>query len=252
MRGTFHRNVAIGLTLGVIALAAKRFRGGLGCERGAVPATAPQPQAPGEDGAGSSRLRDGIEGLNGEKLRDRALETSPSGYLTAVSIIQGVVFALLASEVFQQRDSSSVEIPILVIQSVAVVFFLIVVFHFYIMSTMFLRWAPSVLDSAFPFLVAVVEVPTAHFVSRSGPWAVSATLFLGVCGMGAIWTTFFAPVTHFGRADAWANFRHLLFDVGCLGLSFLLLAARRLAVEDPVSGPLIRAVRSTEHPLFSG
>jgi hypothetical protein len=170
-------------------------------------------------------LRDGLEGLDRAKLRDRALETSPSGYLTAVSIIQGVVFALLASAAFQQRDSLSVETPTLVIQSIAVVLFLIVVFHFYVMSSMFLRWAPSILDSAFPFLVAATEVPTAHFVSRAGSWVVSTAIFFGVSGLGALSTTIFASATHFGRVDAWASFRRLLFGiaVGCFGVSLLLI-----------------------------
>ncbi|MCU7726368.1 hypothetical protein ODJ79_21780 [Actinoplanes sp. KI2] len=176
-----------------------------------------------------------IQGLTRDVLIHRSLEVSPNGFITIVSIIQGVALALLAQNTFEKPS------VLVVAQSVALMMIFVVVFYFYLTMSVMLRWAPSFLDSFLPFAIAGLEIPPAFFLGNAAGWSMwlAALWFVIVAGL---WTTAkWSPPSHFGRRrlahTRWHQLQHELqlsascggFAVAFCGLLAAAVPAGRLA-----------------------
>lgn len=148
-----------------------------------IPAEAPVPEV----------VRgDGIQALSHDVLIRRSLEISPGGFVTIVSIIQGVALALLAENTFDKPSLLAG------VQSVATLLIFVVVFYWYLTMSVLLRWAPSFLDSFLPFGYAALEIPPAFFVGDARAWNLWLALFWsGTMACMAI-TRRWSPRSHFG------------------------------------------------------
>ena len=159
-----------------------------------------------------------IQGLNHEVLIRRSLEVSPNGFITIISIIQGVALALLAQNTFEKPS------VLVVAQSVALLVVFVVVFYYYLTMSVMVRWAPSFLDSFLPFAIAGLEIPPAFFLGNSFGWSLwlAALCFVIVAGL---WTTAkWSPPSHFGRRrlahTRWHQMHHeLQLSASCGGFA---------------------------------
>ena len=164
-----------------------------------------------------------IQGLTHDVLIRRSLEVSPNGFITIISIIQGVALALLAQNTFEKPS------VLVVAQSVALMMVFVVVFYFYLTMSVMLRWAPSFLDSFLPFAIAGLEIPPAFFLGNAAGWStwLAALWFVIVAGL---WTTAkWSPPSHFGRTrlahTRWHQMQHeLQLTAGCGGFAAALCA----------------------------
>lgn len=176
-----------------------------------------------------------IQALSHDVLIHRSLEVSPNGFITIISIIQGVALALLAQNTFEKPS------VLVVAQSVALMMVFVVVFYFYLTMSVMLRWAPSFLDSFLPFAIAGLEIPPAFFLGNAAGWSMwlAALWFVIVAGL---WTTAkWSPPSHFGRRrlahTRWHQLQHELqvsassggFAVAICGLLAAIVPGGRLA-----------------------
>jgi hypothetical protein len=159
-----------------------------------------------------------IQGLNHEVLIRRSLEVSPNGFITIISIIQGVALALLAQNTFEKPS------VLVIAQSLALMMVFVVVFYFYLTMSVMLRWAPSFLDSFLPFVIAGLEIPPAFFLGNAPGWSMwLAALWLVI--VAGLWTTAkWSPPSHFGRTrlahTRWHQLQHeLQLSAGCGGFA---------------------------------
>lgn len=167
-----------------------------------------------------------IQALTRDVLIHRSLEVSPSGFITIVSIIQGVALALLAQNMF---DRLSV---LVVAQGVALLSVLIAVFYTYMTISILLRWAPSIVDCFLPFAVAGLEIPPAFFLGDAGAWNAWLAAFWFCTGAGLWITEKWSPQSHFGTAvEAHRTLHKMLRELrltagvgGLAGSLFALLA----------------------------
>jgi hypothetical protein len=143
-----------------------------------------------------------LEPLDPKVLARRAVELTPVGYLTIVSIIQAVALSFLATNIFTMWDQNQSQKVLATVQSLALFILLVFVFHFYVSMTMFLRWRPSFLDSLVPFAIGAVEVPPVLLLGRSTPWMVSLELFWLFASLGLISTMTYSKREQFGSVDA--------------------------------------------------
>jgi len=161
-----------------------------------------------------------IQGLNHEVLIRRSLEVSPNGFITIISIIQGVALALLAQNTFAKPS------PLVVVQSVTLILVFVCVFYFYLTMSVLLRWAPSFLDSFLPFAIAGLEIPPAFFLGNAVAWCawLAALWFFVVAGM---WLTAkWSPPSHFGRTRlAHTRWHQMLHELRlCVGVGGVVVA----------------------------
>jgi hypothetical protein len=159
-----------------------------------------------------------IQALTHDVLIRRSLEVSPNGFITIISIIQGVALALLAQNTFPDPS------VLVIAQSVTLILVFVAVFYFYLTMSVMLRWAPSFLDSFLPFAIAGLEIPPAFFLGDAVAWSawLAALWFFTAAGL---WTTTkWAPPSHFGRTrlahTRWHQMqRELQFGVGSGGVA---------------------------------
>jgi len=176
-----------------------------------------------------------IQALTHDVLIRRSLEVSPNGFITIISIIQGVALALLAQNAFAKPSA------LVIVQSVTLMMVFVAVFYFYLTMSVMLRWAPSFLDSFLPFAIAGLEIPPAFFLGNAAGWSMwlAALCFVIVAGL---WTTAkWSPPSHFGRRrlahTRWHQLQHELqlsascggFAVAFCGLLAAAVPAGRLA-----------------------
>jgi hypothetical protein len=134
-----------------------------------------------------------IQALTHDVLVARSLEISSSGFITIISIIQGVALALLAQNTF--ADPS----PLVYLQSVTLLLVLVTVFYFYLTVAVLLRWAPSYLDAFLPFGIAGLEIPPAFFLGDVAAWNAWLGAFWAFTSAGLYITIKWSPPSHFGR-----------------------------------------------------
>ncbi|MCO8270470.1 hypothetical protein M1L60_07655 [Actinoplanes sp. TRM 88003] len=164
---------------------------------------------------------EGIEALNHDVLIRRSLEMSPNGFITIISIIQGVALALLAENTFEKPSL------LVGIQSVSLLLIFVSVFYWYLTLSVLIRWAPSFLDCLLPFAIASLEIPPAFFLGNARAWNLWLAMFWAGTAIGLWITRKWCPPSHFGDArDAYRRFIALLSElqmiagVGALGLAF--------------------------------
>ncbi|WP_433380566.1 hypothetical protein ACQPZX_15535 [Actinoplanes sp. CA-142083] len=134
-----------------------------------------------------------IQALTRDVLIRRSLEMSPNGFITIISIIQGVALALLAQNAFPSPS------PLVICQSIALMMVFVAIFYYYLTLSILIRWAPSFLDCFLPFAVAGLEIPPAFFLGNTVAWNFSVAalwLFFAL----ALWiTTKWSPPSHFAK-----------------------------------------------------
>ena len=158
-----------------------------------------------------------IQALNRDVLIQRSLEVSPSGFITIISIIQGVALALLAQNTFPHPNLLQA------LQSITMMLVFVTVFYFYLTQSVLIRWAPSIVDCSTPFLVAGLEIPPAYFLGDPVAWNAWQALFWSLTTCGVWITAKWTPRTHFGRVPiAHKTFQQLLTEIrlACLAGSF--------------------------------
>ena len=145
-----------------------------------------------------------IQSLTRDVLIHRSLEVSPNGFLTIISIIQGVALALLAQNTFPHPS------VLVAIQSVSLLLVFVAVFFLYLTMSILLRWAPSFLDCFLPFAIASLEIPPAFFLGDTVAWSTWLAAFW-FATLGGLWiTTKWSPPSHFGKATDAHRKLHLL------------------------------------------
>jgi hypothetical protein len=145
-----------------------------------------------------------IQALTRDVLIRRSLEVSPSGFITIISIIQGVALALLAQNTFPKPS------VVVVAQSITLMLVFVLVFYFYLQLNIIIRWAPSIVDCFLPFAVAGLEIPPAFYLGSAVAWNAWLAVFW-FSTMGGLWiTTKWCPQSHFGE-DATSH--RLLLDL---------------------------------------
>ena len=145
----------------------------------------PAPSVPERGGA--------IQALTHDVLVARSLELSSSGFITIISIIQGVALALLAQNTFAGPT------PLIYLQSLALLLVLVTVFYFYLTVCVLLRWAPSFLDAFLPFGIAGLEIPPAFFLGAGTAWNAWLGAFWVFTSVGLHLTINWSPPSHFGH-----------------------------------------------------
>jgi hypothetical protein len=171
-----------------------------------------------------------IQSLTHNVLIHRSLEVSPNGFITIISIIQGVALALLAQNTFAKPSM------LVIFQSITLMLVFVVVFYYYLTMSILLRWAPSFVDCFLPFAIAGLEIPPAFFLGTVVAWTAWLATFW-FCTLGGLWiTTKWAPPSHFGRVrKAHKRFLEMQHELGlCVvagGSTMAVCAA--MAVVDP-------------------
>lgn len=149
-----------------------------------------------------------LEPLDAGVLKGRSLETSPSGYLSIVSIIQGAGFAFLVESLFERFTFISA------FHAVAIMCVLVLVFHYYTILSILLRWATSILDSVLPFVIGGLEIPPVFLLGKSDVWSYWVAAFWFSIAFGAVTTKLWSPPGHFGAdkqdqtTKQWAAWEH--------------------------------------------
>jgi hypothetical protein len=180
-----------------------------------------------------------LEPLNQTTLIRRSLETSPTGYLGIVSIIQGVALALLTEEAHDRIANKVAPSYVILTQGLALLLILAFVFYFYTITSVLFRWPPSFMDALIPFLVGPFEIVPAYYLGEGSRWAVAVAAFFGVVIFGLGVTALYTPSEHFGIEDAadevaarkrkaaFRHFKSLLLGVASMALitAVLTLAA---------------------------
>ncbi|GAA0585322.1 hypothetical protein GCM10010172_83060 [Paractinoplanes ferrugineus] len=184
-----------------------------------------EPREPVEPGRGEA-----IQALTRDVLIRRSLEVSPNGFITIISIIQGVALALLAQNTFPRPTL------LICVQSITLLLVFVSVFYYYLTMSVLLRWAPSFLDCFLPFAIAGLEIPPAFFLGDVSSWCMWLAAFW-LFTMAGLWITGkWSPPSHFGEArQAWQAFqkytRELRLTTGGGGLAVLVCGL--LAAGDP-------------------
>jgi hypothetical protein len=212
--------------VGAAALyAAARGKGVPPAAPAAEPEHAPASSEPAGDSAELRERRNpraAMEPLDSEKLVARTSEVSPTGYLTIISVLQGVAAATLAANVFTASPKGPRSDPLTWIQAIAVLAILAFVFHFYIAASPFTRWPPSFLDSLLPFIVGGFEVPPAFYLGTGAPWCVSVAALCVMAAGGLVTTGISTGKDHFGQGERPAHahrvFRRILVWIGAIAV----------------------------------
>jgi hypothetical protein len=153
----------------------------------------PFPVRIGDAGAPRPERGGAIQALTHDVLVARSLELSSSGFITIISIIQGVALALLAQNTFAEPS------PLVYLQSLALLLVLVNVFYFYLTICVLLRWAPSFLDAFLPFGIAGLEIPPAFFLGEGAAWNAWLGAFWVFTSGGLFLTIRWSPPSHFGH-----------------------------------------------------
>jgi hypothetical protein len=133
----------------------------------------------------STRMTDDVESFSPDLLKRRVGEVFPAGYLTIISIIQGVALGAAIVTTQQQLldQRSTIDRLTVGVQAFAVFVAIVVITHRYFVLTVNARWTPTILDTLIPYALEVGEITTALLVGRNTAWWVATSvLFLAAIG----------------------------------------------------------------------
>ena len=121
-------------------------------------------------------------------IRRRVGEVFPAGYLTIISIIQGVALGAAIATTQQQllNQRSTVDRLTLEVQALTVFVAIVVITHRHFILTVNSSWTPTILDTLIPYALGVGEITVALLVGRNTAWwaAVSVLFFVAVGAFG--------------------------------------------------------------------
>ena len=126
-----------------------------------------------------SSRRDLPDPVSAESYKERMRSIYPSGYLTTISIIQGVALGILATRTYDPRNLDWAHLPF----SLVCLVNLMLVFYEYTWFVGVLRWPPSPFATVWPFLLGFTEVGPMFWLTVPGNWWLSMCFF---CLVGAI------------------------------------------------------------------
>jgi hypothetical protein len=168
-----------------------------------------------------------LEALNGDVLRKRSLEVSSTSFTTIISIILGVALALVAQNTFPSPS------PLAGLQSACMLMLFVCTFYYFLSVSIMLRWAPSFVDCAMPFIIASLEIPPAYFLGHIVGWSAWLAILFLVIAAGVGSTIIWSPISHFGGDPHAHGMLHRLFRelsvvlvAGALSLGTLSLLAQ--------------------------
>lgn len=203
------------------------------------PSETPQPCGIAEP-SGKPDPRAAMEPLDREKLVARTSEVSPTGFLTIISVLQGIAAGILANNASKVIEQGSHVETLVWLQTVAVLAILVFVFHFYTATSPFTRWPPSFLDSLIPFIVGGCEIPPTFFLGTTAAWCYSVAALCGIAAGGLITTGISTTEDHFRNVDAHARFRQILVQVGSVAICTGALVSACVPLADHTdAGPLL-------------
>lgn len=130
--------------------------------------------------------RDGstaLEPVDRAVLARRSIDIFPQGYLTNISIIQGVALAALATETLKALTRTESPLPPwpTVAQSVFTFVAIALVSYEYLWFTTIMRWTPTFRDTAIPLVLGAAEIVPAFLLDRPIAWWAGTAVFTG-CG----------------------------------------------------------------------
>lgn len=133
----------------------------------------------------STRMTETIEPFSPDVLKRRIVEVFPAGYLTMISIVQGVALgaAIVTTQQQLQDQQGTINRLTVVSQALAVFVSIVVITHRYLILTIDDRWAPTIFDTLIPYALGVGEITTAVVIGRNTTWWIAVSvLFLAAAG----------------------------------------------------------------------
>ncbi|TQJ19730.1 hypothetical protein [Kribbella jejuensis] len=137
----------------------------------------PDPTLP-HVGVVKRRTRRVLQPLDHETLLQRSIEIFPQGYLTNISIIQGVALSVLTVETVNHLKQVGIEsAPQTVPLSLFSLAGLIIVSYEYLWFSTVMRWSPTFRDTAIPVILGVAEIVPPLLLGRTVAWWIAAAFF---------------------------------------------------------------------------
>lgn len=120
-----------------------------------------------------------LETLDSDVLRQRSIETFPSGYLNSISIIQGVALAALIGRTFSSWPDAPTLLQgtTIALEALFLLFGIIVVAYEYLWFLTVVRWTPTFRDTLVPFTLGVSEIVPQFFIGRPTAWWIGVGIF---------------------------------------------------------------------------
>jgi hypothetical protein len=189
-----------------------------------------------------------LEPLDHRVLAQRSGEIFPQGYLTNISIIQGVALGVLLEQTFRALSAHGVHphAPIILESAFSLVALMTVSYEYLWFSTV-VRWTPTFRDTAVPVVLGVGEiVPPFLLTSQSGWWFATA-VYVALGGLAFLNTASRLHKQMFTDGENWyLRIRHLLINLAgvCFG-TVAVFAGVGLAIRIwPDAGSLVASVAS--------
>ncbi|WP_043848175.1 hypothetical protein [Amycolatopsis keratiniphila] len=126
-----------------------------------------------------------LEPLDRSVLVRRAVDIFPAGYLTIISIIQGVALSVLLAETVPlviDGGRGAAAVVATFAQALLAFVAIVVVAYEYLWFTTLMRWVPTFRDTVVPLLLGVGEIVPAFLMERWTAWWVVMTIFIGLGG----------------------------------------------------------------------
>lgn len=123
-----------------------------------------------------------IEPLDKVVLRRRTVEVFPAGYLTVLSIIQGVALGITVTQAVsvQSLPGPVAEDVTVIMRATMTLLAIIIVSYEYVWFTVMMRWRQTFADSLIPFVLGTAEIVVALHIGRASAWWLSSAVLVGV------------------------------------------------------------------------
>lgn len=181
------------------------------------------------------RKQSAIGAVSEREVRERTLEVFSSSYMTLVSIIQGGAITFLVSKSLEAHQGSGLSVGTGV-RVAATTLTVLVVFYMYSWYTVFVRYVPSIVDSAIPLALGGSEIAMALSLGEPSSW-LTWSLITAVFGAAAFANSLLrATPDMFPRADAIAGkIWSILLLMACLAALLAIAACglRLVAIVGP-------------------
>lgn len=123
-----------------------------------------------------------IEPLDKAVLLRRTVEVFPAGYLTFLSIIQGVALGITVTQAVsvQSLPGPVAEDLTVLIRAALTLLAIIIASYEYVWFTVIMRWRQTFADSLIPFILGTAEIVVALHIGRASAWWFSSAVLVGV------------------------------------------------------------------------
>jgi hypothetical protein len=155
-----------------------------------------------------------FEPIDCERFRSRIQDNFSSGYLTLISIIQGVAFGIWVANVSSSLDIQNIQLYRLIypfLSFLGVIF----VFYYYSWFVSVVYTPPNLRESSIPLILAAAEVAPMYFFNQPSYWWLLSGVFCFVCAIAFgntlivirenIYEDDFRPAVRVMRIELWSN-----------------------------------------------